>query len=113
MTPLSSKLYKESFYSLFLGMATAGIVPLYYRRIYTKTVDSIYVQLKDRFEKYPHLNKPDSDDSVKNFGLNKWNDTWFEGEEDIESDEHINPMEGNEQVVKVLQKAEFYDAIWN
>lgn len=109
--PLSSKLYKESLYSLMMGMATAGTIPLYYRYHYTKTVNSIYNQLVERFEMYPHLEVPDSGDSIKNFGMNKWNDTWFEGEDDIELDETINPFEGNVEVVKVLEKAEFYDAI--
>ena len=43
MTPLSSKLYKETFYALGMGMATAGLYPLYYRRLYLQTIDSIYV----------------------------------------------------------------------
>ena len=41
-SPLSSKLYKETAYSLLLGGLTASIYPLYYRRIYLKTIDSIY-----------------------------------------------------------------------
>ena len=41
-TPLSSKLYKETFYSLVMGTAVAIQVPLYYRRDYIRCVESIY-----------------------------------------------------------------------
>jgi Na+/melibiose symporter-like transporter len=55
-TPLHSKLYKESLYSLGMGMAVAAQVPIYYRRDYIRTVESVYDQLIARFEMYPHLN---------------------------------------------------------
>jgi hypothetical protein len=59
---------------------------MYHRRDYNRTVEQIYDQLVARFEMYPHLNKPDSEDGVKNFGLTRWNDSMFESEEDIELD---------------------------
>ena len=57
------------------------------------------------------MNKPDHSDTFKNFGMNKWNDSWFEGEEDIELDEVINPMEGTVEEANAETKAKFYDNI--
>ena len=58
------------------------------------------------------MNKPDSTDSVKNFGLNKWNDSWVENEEDVALVENINPFEGTAEESDREVKSNFYDAIW-
>ena len=95
LTPMHSKLYKEAVYSMGMGTAVAALWPYYYRKQYLKSVEQVYEQLVARFERFPHLNKPDHDDSVKNFGFNKWNDEMFESEEDIEIVEAVGVFDGD------------------
>lgn len=111
VTPLSSKLYKESAMSLVLGMGLAAQYPFYYRREYLKQVGLIYDRLNVVFEKHPHLKKPDSEDAVKNFGFTRWNDEMFEGEEDMELDDSLNPFEGTAEDEKEMTKQEFMDGL--
>lgn len=96
-TPIASKLYRETFYSLILGMATAAPYPYYYRHQYIKLVNDVYWDIKGRFELYPHLNKPDPEHVVKNFGMTtRWNDHDFESEEDLELDDMVSIFDGHE-----------------
>ena len=52
-TPLNSNLYKETVYSLILGMGSAATIPLYYRKLYLNRVSQAYDELKLRFELNP------------------------------------------------------------
>ena len=82
--PMSSKLYKESFYSLGLGMLLGSAYPYYYRNVYMTLVDDVYHKLKRRFEMNPQLAVVDNEQDVnKNFGISKWSDSNVEDEEDV------------------------------
>ena len=76
-TPLTSNLYKETVYSLAMGLGLASTVPLYYRNIYLKRVGEAYDLLKMRFDKFPEQAIPDSENVVKNFGATRWNDAEY------------------------------------
>ena len=43
---------------------------------------------------YPHMNKPDSDDVQKNFGLSLWNDPELDDEETVEMVKNSSVFEG-------------------
>lgn len=49
-TPIASKLYKETFLSMVLGMGTAAQYTLYKRRQYLVEVDRVYAALKEKFD---------------------------------------------------------------
>ena len=53
--PLSKKLYKEAFQSVFLGMIAASPTVYYYRSKYLDEVDIQYHALKKRFADHPEL----------------------------------------------------------
>ena len=83
---MHSKLLGESALSLILGMATAGLYPYYYKRIYATNICTIYDDLKLAIRLNPALAKPDDDTAInKNFGPSKWNSK----ESDMEDDETI------------------------
>ena len=108
---MSSKLYKESFYSLFLGMATGSIWMIYNRNKYLRDVNQVYWGLKLRFQKHPHLSsEPDSDDVIKNFGPSNWNDPNTESAEDLEL-HYINVYEGTEEDLKNELKERIKEAL--
>lgn len=96
-TPLSSKLYKESALSLVLGMVSGATYPFYYRRKYLQQVDEVYADIRHRLQLFPHLNKPDTENAVKNFGNTRWNDEDFESGEEIEMDEQISIFDGDDK----------------
>lgn len=48
-TPLTSNLYKESLYSLALGLSVAALQPVYYRKLYYERVTVAYDKLQLRF----------------------------------------------------------------
>lgn len=81
--PLTSKLYKEAFYSLAIGTGVSSLYPLHYRTIYYEKVSNAYANLKAKFEKFPEQAIPDGDNVAKNFGMTKWNDSDVEGEDDL------------------------------
>jgi len=74
-TPLTSNLYKETVYSMAMGLGLAACVPIYYRKAYLHRVGEAYDVLKARFEKFPEQAVPDSDNAIKNFGDTRWNDS--------------------------------------
>ena len=70
-------MYKETIYSMSMGLGMAATVPLYYRKIYLKRVGEAYDVLKLRFEKFPEQAVPDSENVIKNFGSTRWNDAEY------------------------------------
>ena len=94
--PLSSKLYKESFYSLCLGMLTACGYPYYYRRHYIQQVEDTYWFLRAAIAKHPHMSEPDSDNVNKNFGQSRMNNSGdFDSDEEIEFDKTLTVTGGD------------------
>jgi hypothetical protein len=92
--PIQSRLYVEAVKSLFYGCCVAGIWPMYAKVRYLEKVSNAYNMLKAKFEKYPELNKPDSDDVQKNFGQNIWADSMIENEEDAHFEQTISVLDG-------------------
>lgn len=91
-TPLTSKLYKELGYSIFLGAALTYSYVWYQKRIYLNQVDEVYDKLKNRFNDNPQLAAIKDDESIiKNFGLSKFAD--FDDSDD-EEDPDIIPEPG-------------------
>ena len=104
--PMSSKLYRESCFSVGLGMFFGSAYPLYYRSVYINLVDEVYHQLKRRFEANPHLAIIDDENSInKNFGISKWADSGVEDEGDVDVlNENDNIFERNGKETDILRK---------
>lgn len=72
-SPMTSRLYKESFYSLCLGIVGSGFYVKSYKRDYYQAVDECYDHMKLKIKKYPQLNLIEEDESVlKNFGFTQF-----------------------------------------
>ena len=92
ITPLTSKLYKELFYSVGISGGLCGAYIQYYRLNYLYEVDKQYDLLKDKFELNPQLALQQEDrDIIKNFGMNRYN--YGDEEEDIEFEEDERELE--------------------
>lgn len=83
-SPISSNLYKETLISGILGCSLATFYPAYQKTIYMNKVSVAYDRLKAKFEKYPHLDQPDPENVMKNFGPSRWNNEEIEDIEDLE-----------------------------
>ena len=70
-TPLHRKLYRETAFSMALGLLTAMAYPLYYRKQYLLNIDKVYWYLQEGFDKHPELRQVDSPNVVKNFGFSR------------------------------------------
>ena len=104
--PLSSKLYKESVYSLCLGMMTACSYPYYYRRHYIQQVEETYWFLRAAIAKHPHMAEPDSDNVNKNFGMSRMNNSGeFDSEEEIDYDKSLRVTGGDAEGTRKEMKS--------
>ena len=98
MTPMHSKLLKETALSAVLGLGCASAYPLYYKRVYTTNVCTVYDDLRKAIKLNPELAKPDDDTLVnKNFGPSKWNtsESGIDNENDIVMDGQMGVMDGH------------------
>jgi hypothetical protein len=109
-TPLTSRLYKEAMYSFALGCSVAGVHPLYTRKLYMDSVADAYDMLKIKFNKYPHLEVPDNENVVKNFGFSQWNDADVEDEDDIMA-KKISIFDGDENSHRESVKQEILEKL--
>ena len=108
-TPLTSKLYKEAFYSYFIGCTLASSYPYYYRKQYLQSVSVAYDALKARFQKFPHLNVPDSENISKNFGSTRWNDSEVSDDEDLLAIDSQNVFDGRAVDTRSEMVSEFLE----
>ena len=109
--PLSSKLYKESFYSLCLGMMTASAYPYYYRRHYIEQVEETYWFLRAAIAKHPQFSEPDSDNVNKNFGNSRMNNSGdYDAEEEIDYDKKLTVTGGDVEGTAKELKARFKES---
>ena len=113
-TPMHSRLYKETGYSVLLALATASLYPYYYKNIYITNVETVYDDLRLAIKQNPALAKPDDDTAInKNFGPSKWNSdmSGMDSDDEIELDNQIGLFDGHadddRKIVKsqILEKA--------
>ena len=83
--PMTSKLYKELGYSLFLGFITTYPYPYYYNQKYVDVIEECYEIVQDKFQHNPKFfNNEDQNASInKNFGLSQYNDNDIEDEIEV------------------------------
>ena len=112
VTPMSSRLLKESVMSVGLGMGLAGLYPYYYKRIYLTNVCTVYDDLRKAIKLNPALAKPDDASAVnKNFGPSKWNpESSLESEDEVEMDDEMSIFAGHADDDRKMLKAQMMEA---
>ena len=111
---MNSKLLVESVLSGILGIGTASLYPLYYKRIYITNVCTVYDDLKKAIDINPALAKPDDDIAInKNFGPSKWNarESSMDDDESIELESEIGLFEGDPDGDKDFQRSRVKDML--
>lgn len=112
---MSSKLYKETLWSLILG-ASVGYGYVHWQKLkYHNAVDETYEMLKNKFATNPILSTIKEDQQIiKNFGFNKFSDNEDEEEDDENSENYreIGIFEGDPTKENMEYKERFMDLIY-
>ena len=107
-TPIYSKLYKETAYSIMKGMGLSYCYVYYHYWKYLNVVSESYDVVKERFSNAPKalLESQQAEvknNDIKNFGLSAWNDA--NTEDDFEADEQTQVLRfDSEEEVKLQQE---------